>query len=360
MCANIYKSISDDILNLYLTTRNKDIEEVYIKCAAVTNASFKEFFELFMAVPDNSKKINTKTAEAFQSLFSVATDVGPAPQLFALSQYFIKNPSKMESLPTIRLLRSIFNSGRGGTVLGQFASIFSSAQNVIPKDVSGNEIPASIGEGELLKDLGLLEKEYQSFLNTGTVEPKKQIKPPVETDDENIDSMFDDDTIRSTKKKKETRQEKLLNTIRVTITKAQQELISAAEAVNRKDLIPHITPEVLSDPRKALSLFPNVPNSRAIMEDVPKIVKTIVKRLANGSPDEMQDLIRSRALLFSQAINDQTFYNHMMDATVDLSGITGGQKEKRKPLSVQPYGLLNPSFVFYVSLAVYHLMSKSK
>lgn len=334
---NNYSQLSSDLLYLYSKTKHKGIEDLYLRFA---QSSFEQV-KSFLAKNLSKFNLSSQVSSAINSLIGIYNAMGSDFSMWNFTQVLLSNREFSDSYPVIRMMGAIYEEGKFTEILSPFAQIFNMAKVASVRDENQQEIAASTTKDTVEKDLQKIIKAYKGESLKG--------------------DTYDDLGELMIKKKKETKQEKLISLIRYCLSEFSSELQNSAAASGNKRLYNLFTQEALADPTYLTPLIGKPKNLDNIARDVRLLTKDIEKKISRSTIFDLCDAIRTRALYFSDVITEEQMNDHFIDKIRDIQGIMGHtDTPSEKRVNVNPQSILNNSYIMYVSFTIFTLLSLAK
>lgn len=334
---NNYSQLSSDLLYLYSKTKHKGIEDLYLKLAQSSFEQVKSFLS------KNLSRFNiiSQVSSAINSLMGIYSAMGSDFSMWNFTQVLLSNREFSDNYPIIRMMGELYEEGKFTEILSPFAQIFNMAKVASVRDENQQEIAVLTTKDAIEKDLQKITHAYKG---------------------ENIKGdAYDDLGELMIKKKKETKQEKLISLIRYCLSEFSSELQKSAYASGNKRLYNAFTQEALADPTHLTHLIGKPKNLDNIARDVRLLTKDIEKKISRSTIFDLYDAIRTRALYFSNAITEEQMNDHFFDKIKDIKGIMGHtDTPSEKRISVNPQSILSNSYITYISFAIFTLLSMAK
>ena len=337
MQTNEPNNLQKDLLHLYLKTGHKDIESLYIEAAGDILSGFIENLPPQIG--------NYKVSDALRSLQRIQNGLSGDNTLWGLSQYLVKNPQDYENFPTIKFFEELLNEGKFQELLSPFATVLSMAKVITLGAVGATPdkpLAPTVSKEEVEQSLTQILTFYRN-----------QNSPA------GADKMYEDIS-EILPKKKQSRQERIVHLVQFLTTKFSDELTSALTTHNRKDLIPFVEKDKLSNPMNIAAKFQPQKDVRVLTVSVRKIMQDVLSKISTRTPDEQYNLIRNAALLASEKITKEQYMSSYISQVSDMSGIFPGGKAKDHKIDVGSHGILTSDFIVYVSFCIYVLIQKIK
>ena len=346
---NIY-SLIKDLNSLYVTTKDKRIESLFIYAEKSTKDTYSNVVDWIRDILKKNRQgyFRLHKQENLDVLFHLLSTRRQFPTGISASDFY-KNiafdPNLKPYLPTMISLRKAYEQNHY-YILEPFEDIL-----MATKHLNLSETPT--GESSLLgvlEDLEKLESDYRNFIN------KSVNKPFSDTDQ---------------KAKRVTKKERIRNLTDYLARRFSSEIATAFSQVKHIDTVGIATePMFLKDPVLMISkMFPNY--TKASMDFAVYIARNIIKEIGNQiDPVYYNDIfnyIRNRILQTTHAITEEEFRAYLYRRNLDYSSLEPENSENEDPEiheetishNVAPQTWLNPDAIVIVSSVLYLLNLKA-
>lgn len=275
MSDNILYKFAKDLSQLYACTRNKKIEDFFLKIAQ----SFEMEFENWLSrIIQTDVKSSLQAPEVLDTLVFLTKLKKSYPSGITVSDLMF-DPKKSSFIPLMQSFLNISTS-QDFAVLSPFKVLLESTRNM---SITGGD---PINESNYLSSLKTLDTMFRDHVERITNKP------------------YDDAPVS---KRKITKKEKFANLLHYLTRRFSEEISLAYEEIGELDTLGIATnPNILADPIKIVGeLFPDYPSSS--MSYMANLARSIVKKISSYTEMEYRDYvynyIRSEIMLHAAKIS---------------------------------------------------------
>ena len=167
MTHSIYPNIVNDLQSLYLSTKDKSIEKLFIFASNAAENSF-----MYWLASQNSKQLNINDPNVLQALLCLERVKKNVSSLNynSISTYFLQNPRELEYFPMIEVFNSIRNQGKSIDILSAYTDILAIGDLMKVSDSMQQPLSKSISVENVISDLENINSAYLHSTNIDTLD----------------------------------------------------------------------------------------------------------------------------------------------------------------------------------------------
>lgn len=339
MAHNIYPDIVNDLQSLYLLTKDKSIERLFISASNFAENSF-----MYWLASQNPAKLNINDPNVLQALLClerVKKNVS-ALNYNGISTYFLTNPRELEYFPMIEVFNNIRNQGKGTEILAAYSDILAIGDLMKVSDAMQQPLSKSIPIDNVISDLENINAAYLQSTNIDTL---------------------DDDIIGRTKPKKMNRKDKVRILLTALIKKFSEEYVNnrypAMQQIKDVVVVGNIANSLaLARALASVNMLPDANTINLMTMDIQKIFAEVVKTIGQKDESEVFNWIRTKALHWAGAISTQEYQSYIVDniSKQDLGAyIRHADEKKWEEYKTDPKNLYNPKALMFISMCLFKL-----
>ena len=336
-----------DLNGLYCETRNKKVEDLFIKLAEENKS---EFYKWLFDNQSNKALVNQlRNKDVLQSLVYLASLDGRIPDKELLNYFFSKsdNPHYM---PLYKTMYELIGSTKRD-ILHPFESALQAFRGLRPS--SAWDTPESVSH-----DLSNIDRAYDSYLRGS------------------VDKVFDDGVQIGRKPKRITRRQKLQSLFGFLLREFTQDILAVLPPDS--PLAREVAAGNLYDPMKIVPHLPG-PLSSSILSPVKKIVREMERRINSLSYANQISVNRNHVAIFNELRNtimlsislmSEEEYHRYRSNHEDLSPFfeddegddypLHGMTEEQEPYPFSKEILRHREYIYLVTSVLYQLHHKTR
>lgn len=336
MSENILYRFAKDLSQLYAKTRLKLVEDLFVKIA---QAHEEELEKWLLKANQTNIKMSLNNPEVFDAIFTLAKIRKAHPAGISVPEFstlILNDPSILRHAPMFIALKQIAN-GNDFAVLNPFKNILSAGLEGF-SDTSG--VP--IDMGSTLETINLLDTMFREYL------------------DQLIEKTYDDSN-PSSKKKKLTKKEKVINLLSYLVRRFSDEISFAYDQTGKIDSVG--LADSLNDPKKILQImYPNMPKHtlELLVEKARKVVNEAIKYTDPDHYDMAYNLVKAEVMLHSAYISRQEYNNYLYEHNMTLQRLNVPEYEESNKINTPPEAWNFPQSIVFLSIVLYFIGSKIK
>jgi len=335
-----YQNIKSDLAKLYCVTKNKQIEDVFLRYAQEVNSDFVSWLKSTNLM---SLSLGSQTMSGLNLLIRLREKFPSGVSFATLAPHFVDNPSDANGFSVAKTFCDIKNDPRCSEILSYFSDILSAIRPMSLLDKDKKPVSGSSDAESLAKDLSKITEEFHSRQSTN--------------------EMYEDvgEKIHQAKESKKEKTEKLFAFLLHEFTK---EISSALIQIGQTEKARVIQNWAIANPVEIIHNFSPNKKASAMGDDAVYMVKTILKSINEQSPEEQFNFIRNRAMLHAKILTEQEYKNYYLSKikNMDVSKFTGSPSKEPTAdrLQFNASKISNPDSIVFISLVLYGIYEKVK
>lgn len=350
MASNVYYNFSKDLHTLFCSTRNKSIEDLFVRMAESIGDDFLNWF-----TNTNTARLNisSKVVGALRCAARMRNEY-PHVTLTQISQYLLNNQSDITHLSTLQAMSKLVGDPRVSDVLSPISDILSVSGAWVFRTENGEPSPDLVDPSSIVDDLVRVKTAYNNYVTPPPVAKATKDGHPT------INSLYSDDAVAP----KQSKKEMIYSLFSDLLNKFTQELSSAASNGGKEALARHLSHGGIMKPMELEKFFSNHNFDLSFLgNDAKYVIKTIMKNLnaKTRTSEDAYDFIRNRALLRGHAIDDKTYRNFYMQKSMagDFASMLGQNPSqpstKENKITAKDSQLVQDDVLLFISLVLFGL-----
>jgi len=331
--------LSVDIRDLYIKTKNSNVEGLFIKMSQAHNTHLLKWLSSPQGYQDIAPMLsNSNVFETLSVLKQIRQQFPVSVSMSDIFEYFHKN--KNPALDTI-IAFSHVQSGKAESILSPFKDIIMVCSKF--------DLPVGVSVGDITQDLGIIHDAFVEFMDAKTAEGEKEYQ--------------------STKKL--TTKEKKTAMFSGMLQKFSSEVAGAANRAGKVDLADAVNMGYLFKPEELGRYTTIVRLTGYQAKEIQKLVKYVstIKNLDSSKVDANYNYVKEKLMIGLQMISEKELvdiYSRRMN-TVDSSQFMNPEmlsnpkvsQQDMETLNVSDASLLSPRYltVLCAFLALFHMQT---